>query len=65
MNDKTNSKVDTNIEAEQLEEGALGDEELEQVSGGVMPRIRRDRKGLFSADAGTMELMTTDATTLE
>ncbi len=38
----------------------LTDEALEQVSGGVMPRIRRGRKGLFTMDGSTDELFTMD-----
>ena len=34
MNDKTESKVDTKIEAEELKDEALGDEALENVDGG-------------------------------
>ena len=60
MNDKTKSQVDTQIETEALKDEALGDEELEQVSGGVMPRIRRGSKRLFTMDDGTDELFTMD-----
>ncbi len=60
MNDKTKSRVDTKIETEALKDDELGDEELEKVSGGVMPRIRRGRKGLFTMDGSTDELFTMD-----
>ena len=61
MKDKTKAKVDTNIELEALKDGELGDEELEQVSDGVMPRVRRGRKGLFTMDDARDELFPMDA----
>ncbi len=49
MNDKTQSKVDTNVEAEELKGDALKDEELEdkdldQVTGGYIKITLKDIK---------------------
>ena len=57
MNDKTNDlqeKIETAIDSDELR-----DEELDQVSGGVTLRIRRDSKGLFTMDGSTDELFST------
>ena len=61
------STEDSKIKKDELTSHAnteLTDEELEKVSGGVMPRIRRGSRGLFTIDAGDSELMT-DASTME
>ena len=59
MNEKTNEpqeKIETAIDSDELI-----DEELEKVNGGVMPRIHRGSKGLFTMDDGPDELFSTSS----
>ena len=60
MNDKTKSKVDTSIEAEELKGEALKDEELEdkdldQVTGGYLKVMSKDLKSDGNEKTGVGE----------